>query len=122
MQSKIRMNMKAEFEVARKEGRSVRRRTNESPEIRIQCARQSWSLESLKQRLLDEQLARAADQDLRRRLRRAADESAAIAWATPYPLLALPELLVEKMSAAWHQFEFQRAIKVRTQTSVSLAA
>jgi hypothetical protein len=79
-------------------------------------------LEGLKGRLLDAQLADASDFMLRGRLHRAAGESAALAWATPYPLLVLPELVAEKSRTARQQFELQRAIQARTQPFVSLAA
>ena len=116
------MNTKAEFEVARKEGRAVRRWNSDSVAMTGQTARPLTTLEVLKARLLDEQLAAAKDAELRRRLRRAAEESASLAWATPIPLLALPELLAEKAREAWHQFERQRCIQGRNQPTVSLAA
>lgn len=80
------------------------------------------SLESLKDRLLDEQITAVTDAELILRLRRAADESASLAWATPYPLLALPELLAEKGREAWRQFERQRAIQSRGFSVPRLAA
>ena len=116
------MNTKAEFEVARKEGRAVRRWNSGSVAMTGQRARPLTALEVLKARLLDEQLAAAKDSELRRRLRRAAEESASLAWTTPIPLLALPELLAEKAREAWRQFERQRCIQERSQPTVSLAA
>lgn len=114
--------MKAEFEFVRKEGRSSRPRNGRSPNLEGQAVRPLTALEVLKGRLLDEQLAAARDAELRRRLRRAADESASLAWATPIPLLALPELLAEKAREAWQQFERQRSIQERDQPTASLAA
>lgn len=123
MQSKLRTNMKAEFENARKENRGARRwkpiRTESNATI---TPRPLTALQVLKGRLLDEQLATASDQELRRRLRRAAEESASLAWTTPFPLLTLPELLAEKAREAWRQFERQRVIEARNQPTVSLAA
>ena len=97
------MNKKAEFEVARKEGRTARRWNSDSVTIAGQTARALPALEVLKARLLDEQLAAAKEAELRRRLRLAAEESASLAWTTPIPLLALPELLAEKAREALRQ-------------------
>ena len=116
------MNKKAEFEVARKEGRAVRRWNNGSSAMTGQSVRPLTALEVLKARLLDEQLAAAKEPELRRRLRLAAEESASLAWTTPIPLLALPELLAEKAREALRQFERQRCIQERSQPTVSLAA
>lgn len=80
------------------------------------------ALESLKNRLLDEVLGGEADEDLIRRLRRAADDSASLAWASPFPLLMLPELLTEKTREAQGQFERQRVIQSRGQNVLQLAA
>lgn len=80
------------------------------------------TLESLKGRLLDELLGTETNVELIRRLRRAADESASLAWASPFPLLALPELLTEKTREAHRQFERQRAIQSRGRNVLQLAA
>lgn len=79
-------------------------------------------MESLKTRLLAEQMQAVRDSELAARLRRAADESASLAWATAYPLLTLPELLREKISQAQVQFEQQRRIQSRGRPTVELAA
>src|SRR5262245_40611684 len=80
------------------------------------------TLESLKHEWLGEALVFATDADLIRRLERAADEAASLAWATAYPLLALPELLAEKGREARRQFERQRAIQSRGGRTLRLAA
>ena len=80
------------------------------------------TLESLKSRLLDELLAGETNAELVRRLQRAADESASLAWASPFPLLTLPELLAEKTREAYRQFERQRAIQLRGRNTLQLAA
>lgn len=80
------------------------------------------NLETLKRRLLEQQLAAVTDGELIRRLQRAADDSASLAWATPFPLLALPELLSEKAREARRQFERQRAILSGRTAITSLAA
>ena len=52
----------------------------------------------LKTRLLRPILNEAAGASMRKQLRLAANEAAAVAWTTPFPLLALPLLLEEKTS------------------------
>ena len=70
-------------------------------------------LDLLKNQLLATHLASVRDAELEMRLRRAADESVSIAWATAYPLLTLPELLQEKTAQAFAQHERQRGIQAR---------
>lgn len=79
-------------------------------------------LELLKRQLISEHLAAVQDRDLAQRLRRAAEESASIAWATTYPLLTLPELLREKALEAMRQHEHQSKLRVPARASVSMAA
>jgi len=79
-------------------------------------------LQMLKSQLLAGHLAEVRDSELEIRLRRAADESASIAWATAYPLLAFPELLREKTAQALVQHERQRKIRSGGRGTVSLAA
>src|SRR5882672_12845245 len=86
--------------------RDTGRRLNSSHSLNAgHFSRPLNTLESLKSRLLDELLGAETDEELIRRLRRAADESASLAWALPFPLLTLPELLTEKARQARHQFE-----------------
>jgi hypothetical protein len=59
--------------------------------------------EQLKARLLKPVLSKTPDVGLRRQLRLAANEAAALAWTTPFPLLLLPELIREKTSAV-HEY------------------
>ncbi len=80
------------------------------------------TLESLKNRLLNERLGAKADAELTQRLRYAADESASLAWASGFPLLALPELLAEKLQEAHRRFERQRAIQSRSRHVLQFAA
>jgi hypothetical protein len=79
-------------------------------------------LDLLKNQLLGMQLASVRDTELELRLRRAADESASIAWATSYPLLTLPELLREKTAQAFAQHERQRSIQSRARAVAQIAA
>jgi hypothetical protein len=70
---------------------------------------QENEFEQLKKRLLTEQLAQAAP-ELNAPVRRAANEAAAIAWATVIPLLVFPALFEEKVTAAARQAERQARI------------
>src|ERR1035437_1856572 len=63
-------------------------------------AREEADLERLKARLLAEQLEERGDAQLSTQLRRAADEAAALAWGTGYPLLGLSTLFLKQAGAA----------------------
>jgi len=80
------------------------------------------ALESLKTQLLADHLANAQPAELRQRLRWAADDSAFLAWATPVPLLILPELLTEKTREAFRQFRRQQRINASPSAPLGLAA
>ena len=69
-------------------------------------ATRETEFERLKNRLLSEQLAGAAP-GWNAPLRRAANEAAALAWATLYPLLVFPVLFEEKIAAAVRHAEWQ---------------
>jgi hypothetical protein len=73
-------------------------------------ATQDTEFERLKNRLLARQLAEAPTPELNPPLRRAANEAAALAWATLYPLLVFPVLFEEKTQAALRQVERQARI------------
>jgi len=73
--------------------------------------------ERLKAALLAERL-RTADMELNAPLRRAANDAAAVAWATPFPLLVLPVLFDEKAAAAVRQAERQARIYRNTRELV----
>ena len=55
-------------------------------------------------------------------LRRAANEAAALAWLTPYPLLLLPGLFEEKVAAAKARSIRQESVRRRSQRLVAEAA
>ena len=78
-------------------------------------------LEELKQRLFHETARTMSDEVSLSYLRRAAEEAASLAWATPYPLLVLPELFAEKAAEACLKSERQREIRERSQGIVALA-
>jgi hypothetical protein len=61
---------------------------------------QEAELERLKTRLLAQWLATRPDPQFGGQLRRAANEAAALAWVTQYPLLVFPALFEEKAGAA----------------------
>ncbi len=71
-------------------------------------------LELLKKRLLNEKLALDGAAKANSALRRAANEAAALAWVTPYPLLVFPGLFDEKADAALTQIERQASVRRRS--------
>ena len=71
-------------------------------------------LEQFKIRLLRTAMEAAANAEFYVPLRRAANDAAAVAWMTPFPLLFFPTLFEEKATAALRQFE--RAQKVRARS------
>ncbi len=71
-------------------------------------ATQENEFERLKNQLLARQLAEAPE--LNTPLRRAANDAAALAWATLFPLLVFPVLFEEKTRAAFQQAERQARI------------
>jgi hypothetical protein len=56
--------------------------------------------EQLKSRLLLEKLEELEEPEFNSRLRRAANEAAALAWVTAYPLLVFPALFEERSAVA----------------------
>jgi hypothetical protein len=75
---------------------------------------QENEFERLKKRLLFERLFELENSDSNNYLRRAANEAAAVAWLTPYPLLVFPELFEEKAHLALLQAERQAAMRQRS--------
>ena len=84
-------------------------RTRFAPEVRFEVAATpfraalSTELERLKERLLRELLQEVTDPAENTRLRRAANDAAALVWLTPCPALLLPVLFEEKARAARRQ-------------------
>jgi len=74
---------------------------------------QETGLERLKNRLLREFLYEARP-GANVYVRRAANEAAALAWVTPYPLLVFPALFEEKAGAALLQVERQKDVRRRS--------
>jgi hypothetical protein len=75
--------------------------------------------ERLKRRLLAETLAEAERPELNAPLRRAANEAAALAWVTFYPLLVFPTLFEEKSRTAVRQTERQARIYAHSRELVA---
>ncbi len=68
------------------------------------------NFERLKNRLLAERLDLLERPDLNIAVRRAANEAAALAWVTFYPLLVFPALFEEKTAAAVLQADRQARV------------
>lgn len=75
--------------------------------------------ERLKNRLLAEQLAAVERPALTVALRRAANEAAALAWVTFYPLLVFPALFEEKIAAALRQAERQARVYANSREHIA---
>ena len=82
---------------------------------------QDTDLEQLKVRLLRQLLNGDVTADLNVRLRRAANEAAALAWLEPYPLLVFPTLLEEKARVATKQVAKQRKVYQRSRRLLDVA-
>ena len=77
-------------------------------------ATQETEFERLKDKLLAQQLL-AATPELNVPLRRAANDAAALAWATVFPLLVFPALFEEKVEAAVLRVKRQARIYANSQ-------
>ena len=77
-------------------------------------------LATLKNRMLREHL-HLNDPSLSERLRNAAEEAASLAWATPFPLLAFPELLEEKVAQARRRAEHQWKVLSQSPAAYAVA-
>ncbi len=77
-------------------------------------ALQETELERLKNQMLLRQLDEVEKPEVNPYLRRAAQEAAALAWVTPYPLLVFPGLFEEKAGAALRQADRQRDVRRRS--------
>jgi hypothetical protein len=76
--------------------------------------------ERLKADLLADRLKEVWEPELNSQLRRAANEAAALAWVTPYPLLMFPVLFEEKVEAALTISERQEQVRRRTRELLAL--
>jgi hypothetical protein len=83
---------------------------------------QETELERLKARLLLELLNGTKEADLYPRLRRAANDAAAVAWTTQFPLLVFPALLEEKAQEARERHNRQQTVLARSKRLMRAAA
>lgn len=117
--------MKVDVRQISRVGRSGETVGTEDSSAQDVTVRSIHALELLKSRLLRDQVNSVQNPELRQRFQRAADDSASLAWATSFPLLALPELLAEKTRETFRQFKRQQAIRAqgrRHDAQIELAA
>lgn len=95
-------------------------RTRFAPEVRFEVnaipfrATQTTELEQLKDRLLLQLLEKTTEPEENTLLQRAANDAAALAWATNYPTLLFPVLLEEKARGALVQRQRQARVRQRS--------
>ena len=77
-------------------------------------ATEETELERLKSRLLRETLNDLTNTDANGFVRRAANEAAALAWDTRFPLLVFPALFEEKTRTALFQLRHQASVRRRS--------
>ena len=82
---------------------------------------QETELERLKAKLLGGLLG-SAEAGLLPAYRRAANDAAAVAWSTSFPLLVFPELLEEKAREARQRQQHQQAVLARSRRIMDVAA
>ena len=75
---------------------------------------QETRFERLKNDLLEEKIEAVFEPGVTVDLRRAANEAAALAWVTPYPLLVFPQLFEEKAESALEQAARQERVIERS--------
>lgn len=85
-------------------------------------AAQETEFEKLKGRLLRRLLDDAVQPELNTPLRRAANDAAALAWTTSFPLLFFPTLLEEKARRARLQLQKQKQVRLQSETLLVEAA
>ena len=83
-------------------------------------AAQEINFERLKDQLVRESLEQVLDPQLNSQVRRAANEAAALAWVTRYPLLVFPALFEEKTEAALAHADRQQEISQRSRELLAL--
>jgi hypothetical protein len=77
-------------------------------------AEQETEFEGLKARLLAARLEEVWEPEFIAHMRRAANEAAALAWATPFPLLFFPGLFEEKADMAIRFAQRQTLVRERS--------
>jgi len=81
---------------------------------------QETKFEQLKNELLDGRLNELLDTSFNSYLRTAANEAAALAWVTPYPLLVFPTLFEEKACSALQLAEKQEDVFERSREMLAV--
>jgi hypothetical protein len=81
---------------------------------------QANRFEQLKDRLLSERLEEIWEPAFNSQVRRAANEAAALAWVTPYPLLVFPVLFEEKAESALEVARRQEQVQRRSRNLLAL--
>lgn len=80
------------------------------------------AVERLKSRLLEPLLDTAESAPLRRHLELAANEAAAVAWTTSFPLLTFPVLFEEKSAEVYQYTARQEAVHEATEAMADALA
>ena len=107
--------MNAKYQRLRAEfGPEVRFEVKPEPPGPFRVAQES-RFEALKAQLLAERLGQVWKPEWHGSVRGAANEAAALAWVTPYPLLVFPVLFEEKSDAALARFVRQAQIRQHSQ-------
>ena len=112
----------------KKKNTGERLRTRFAPVVRFDVptlpyrATETTALEELKDTLLRQLLGETTNPAQNTALQRAANDAAALAWATRYPLLVFPALLEEKARVALAQYRRQTQIRQATQNLLVLQA
>jgi hypothetical protein len=83
-------------------------------------AMQESLFEKLKTRLVTERLEEVWGPEISSHVRRAANDAAALAWVTPYPLLVFPSLFQEKTESALLWADRQKQVRARSCEFVAL--
>lgn len=105
--------MKTNYRVPTRFGPETRFEVKPAPPAPFR-ATQEAALELLKRRLLAQALNEATGVNANSYVRRAANEAAALAWITPYPLLVFPALFEEKTRIALLQAKRQETVRRRS--------
>ena len=77
-------------------------------------------LDRLKNRLIVQVLGETTGDTFNAYVREAANDAAALAWVTAYPLLVFPELFAEKAQEALRRAERQKTVRRRSLQLVAL--
>ncbi len=98
------------------------RETRFSVRPRFDSHARQRALEGLKARLLEPLLDTTDNRFLGRQLELAANEAAAVAWTTSFPLLTFPLLFEEKSAGVYQYVARQEAVHEATQALVEAVA